>query len=624
MHQDRLRIRPASRRGGPGTATTAHPGEIAIRPALDGETPNAQGQSGGDGPSDGDGSAVGAHGQAAPVAADAITATPERCAWSLVWLGAVLGGLAFWGSWATWPPGGYLAPLTVLLGVIGMAATWLVSDPRGLLLQVGALATTLAATLGHEGTQIHARQYYTTDSAAFNQLAANLFVHGSNPYTASLASASNLLQTPADYWTYTATGGHVTAVSYPAGSFLMEVPALLLGFHHQVTDWTDLIAWLVTGALIFALLPSSLRWFGPLVVAVPLYGDVFGSGGTDAVFLPFLVLAVWRWDRFCTGRGAGLARWIGPVALGVACSIKQTPWFCVPFLAVGIYLESRASGRRPVRIVAGYLAIVAAVFAAVNLPFIFRQPRAWARGSVLPFDRPLVADGQGLVSLALHGVVRGVSLPLLTVASVLVFVSLMAALVVWYPGMKRIWMLLLPLTFFVGARSLLSYMVDLFPAAVVAAVTVATVSWPAHARRVGRLRTPLALAALAPATAAVVVAILAFGSPPLDLNVTSFHATHAATVLNSVTVDVHNTTDQKVVPHFIVTIGSSHPTGFWHTADQHPVVLAPHASAVVTLRPPVFTGAPSHGEYWLVQAYTSVPEALSNSTLQHWRLGKVK
>ena len=555
--------------------------------------------------------------------------TLERCAWSLVWLGAVVSGLAFWGSWSAWPPGGYLAPLIVAIGMVGLAATWLVRTPRSLALQLSALATSVAATLGHQGIGIHVRQYYSTDSGAFNQVAAQMALHGANPYTHTMAAASQLLQTPSDYWTYTVTGGHINAVSYPAGSFLMEVPALWLGFQHQIVDWMDLLAWLVTGALIFVLVPSGLRWIGPLLVTIPIYADVFGSGGTDAVFLPFLVLAVWRWDRFCSGRGAGLARWVGPVALGLACAIKQTPWFCVPLLAVALYLESRAAGRRAVRIVAGYLAVVAGVFTLVNLPYLLSSPSAWARGTVLPFSKPLVADGQGLVTLALHGVARGVSLPLLTLASVLVYVTLVAALVIWYPEMKRLWMLLLPLTFFVAARSLLSYLIDFYPAAVVAAVSVAPVAaaraaGPAHARTGGRLRLPLGLAALVPAAAAVVVSVLAFSSPPLQLDVASFYSSHSATLLNSVTVEVRNTTDRTVVPHFMVTIGSSHPSGFWHTLDRRPVVLGPHASAVVKLRPPTFTGAPTHGSYWLVQAYTSSPAALSNSPLQHWRLGKVK
>ncbi len=557
------------------------------------------------------------------------SATLERGAWSLVWLGAVVAGLAFWGSWSSWPPGGYLAPLIVAVGMVGLVATWLVPSPRSPVVQISALAASLAATLGHQGIGIHVRQYYSTDSGAFNQVAAHLAMRGANPYTHTMAAAAQLLQTPSNYWTYTITGRHIDAVSYPAGSFLLEVPALWLGFQHQIVDWMDLLAWLVTGALIFVLMPSSLRWVGPLLVTVPIYADVFGSGGTDAVFLPFLVLAVWRWDRFGAGPGAGLARWVGPVALGLACAIKQTPWFCVPLLGVALYLEARGAGRRPARTVATYLAVVAAVFTVVNLPYILWSPSAWAHGTILPFAQPLVADGQGLVSLALHGVTRGVALPLLTLASVLVYVSLVAALVVWYPGMKRLWMLLLPLAFFVAPRSLLSYLLDFYPAAIVAAVTVAPAALSgaarsAHARVGGRLRWPLGLAALVPAAAAVVVAVLAFGSPPLQLDVTRFHSSYSDTLLDSVTVQVHNDTGETVVPHFMVTIGSSHPSGFWNTLDRRPVVLGPHASTVVKLRPPTFTGAPTHGSYWLVQAYTSSPAALSNSPLQHWTLGKVK
>ena len=56
----------------------------------------------------------------------------------------------------------------------------------------------------------------------------------------------------------------------------------------------------------------------------------FAVGGTDAMFVPLAMLAVWRWDRYGRGREAGIARWLGPIALGLACSIKQTVWFCVP------------------------------------------------------------------------------------------------------------------------------------------------------------------------------------------------------------------------------------------------------------------------------------------------------
>jgi uncharacterized membrane protein len=545
----------------------------------------------------------------------------ERCAWSLVWLGVITGGLNLWGSWSSWSFAGLVAPVLVLAGIGGLAASWLVGNPRARIVQLSALGLALVSTLAGQGVSIHVRQFYTTDSAAFNQVAARLLVHGTDPYTASMGSAAQLLKTPADFWTYTVTGGHVNHVSYPAGSFLLQVPALLLGFHHEIVDWMDLFAWIVTGVLVFALIPASVRWFAVLLLLTPVFIGVFSSGGTDAVFLPFLVLAVWRWDRFGLGPGAGVARWMGPVALGLACSIKQTPWFCIPFLALGVLIEARASGRRPVRLVSGYLAIVAGVFTVVNLPFVVWQPSAWARGTLLPFNVPLVADGQGLVTLVLHGIARGVSLPLLTVAGFLVLIALLATFAVWYPQMKRIWMLLLPLTFFVATRSLSTYLVDLFPAAIVAAISVSPAARTAVATRAGRLRLPYGLAAIGPALAAVLVSVLAFLSPPLQLAVRSVITSHAATSLDAVTLTVSNTTGQTVTPHFMVTVGSSHPDGFWHSAHRGQVVLGPHDSTTVTLRPGSYFGAPAHGSHWLVEAYTSSPEALSTSPLLFWQLG---
>jgi uncharacterized membrane protein len=550
--------------------------------------------------------------------------TTERCAWSLVWLGVIIGGLNVWSSWSSWPLGGIVAPLLVLAGIGGLAASWVVRCPRSLIMQLLGLGSVMMAAGIPQAVNVHLRQYYSTDSAAFNQVAARLLLHGNNPYTTTMASAARLLQVPAHNWTYTVNGGHVTSLSYPAGSFLLQVPAMALGFHHEIVDWMDLYAWLITGVLLFVLIPASVRWLAALLILTPVFAEMFSAGGTDAAFVPFLVLAVWRWDRFHLGRSAGVAGWIGPVALGLACSIKQTPWFCVPFLVVGLFIEARNTGRRPVQLVMRYLVIVVAVFVVVNIPFIVWQPTAWARGTLLPFTDPLVADGQGLVTVALHGFARGASLPMLTLAGILVFVALVATFVVWYPQMKRIWLILLPLTLFVATRSLSSYLLDLYPAAIVGAMSVAPGVRPAIVRTSKGSKTFLGLAAVAPAAAAVVVSAVAFLSPPLVLAVRSVTTSHASTSLDSVTVAIDNSTGHTVTPHFMVTIGSGHPDGFWFLAHHRQVVLRPHTSVTVTLYPTLFTGAPAHDSYWLVEAYTSSPEGLSTSNLQLWRLGKAK
>jgi uncharacterized membrane protein len=560
----------------------------------------------------------------APIASSGPQAvTLQRCAWTLVWFSVLGSGLGFWGWWTSWPPAAILAPVLIVGSMVGMAAVWLVDNPTSKVMQAVTLVAALVSVALPQGTAIHVRQFFTTDSAAFNQVASLVLLHGKNPYTASMAPAAKLLNTPANYWSYTVGGGHVLSVSYPAGSFLLQTPLMWLGFRHEVTDWMDLGAWLISGLLLFVLLPASVRWLSLFILMTATYAGMFSNGGTDALFVPFLILAVWRWDRFATGRGAGLAGWVGPLALGLACSIKQTPWFCVPFLVVGVALEARRSGRSAWT-APRYLAIVVIVFAAVNLPFILWGSHAWVKGTLIPFSKGLVADGQGLVTLAIHGSTGGVLLPLLSVAAALAFLGLMAAYVTWYPRMRRVWLFLLPAVLFIPGRSLASYLLDFFPAAVVAA---ATLSGPAAlATGLTPVRRWMERAAVVvPLAAAVAVAVVAFNSAPLKLAVVRFHTSNKTQGIDSVTVSVHNLTDHRVTPHFMVALNSAHPSGFWAaTTRSGPLTLAPGATGIFTIRPSQYTWSPIRGAYWMVEAYTSSPNALSTSPVLKWRLGKVQ
>ena len=496
------------------------------------------------------------------------------------------------------------------------------------LFQRVTFAWVLLTMLFPAAIEINTRRYLTTDAAAFDQVAARSLLHGANPYGASLsAGAARLLDIPARYWTYTVTGSHVSHFSYPAGSLLLDAFAMALGLHHAVVDWVDLTAWLVTVVLLFALLPSALRWLACLIgVTTALLGS-FTSGGTDAMFLPFLMLAVWRWDRFGQGRDAGVARWIGPIALGLACSVKQTPWFCVPILATGIFLEARRAGRRGAGLVLRYLATVLGVFAVVNVAFIIWGPAAWLHGTVTPLVGGLVADGQGLVSLATHGVTGGVNLTMLSVAAVMALAAVIAAFVVWYPHLKRIWLVLVPIPLFFSPRSLSSYLVDLFPAAMLAAITVRGARQPVpeptvqpHSAAAHRRRQWSILVVVAPCIGIIFACVMAFGGAPLQMSVRGVTTSQDGFLLDEVTVWVHNTTAQTVEPHFMVNAGSN-PNGFWPTSTgRHVVVLGPHASATVRLEATAPTGAPQPGAHWLVEAYTVGPTWLSTSPLEPYPL----
>ena len=545
----------------------------------------------------------------------------QRATWSLVWLAITTFGLDIWSQWSSWPGDALLAPGLVGAGILGLGWLWLRQE-RSSLAGHFAMATSVLAVLAGQGANIAARNFYTTDSAAFNDVATRLFLHGHNPYSSSMAPADALLRPAANFWTYLLGGGHVTQVSYPAGSFIFQGALHSLGVHHLTTDWLDLGSWIIAAVALYAFLDKPLRWIAPLLLLANAYMWTFANGGTDALWVPFLVVAVWRWDRFAAFNSSGIERWISPVALGVACSIKQSPWFCLPFLLLGVALEARAHQTGGLRTPLRYGLLTLGTFGLVNSPFIIWDPRAWLDGVLLPLRRPLVPDGQGLIALALHGFVRGVDLRLLWVAGVVALGALLLAMILWYPTMKRAWLFLLPLVLFIPGRSISNYLLNFFPAAILAGLSVtsvgiqARVTMPAWVRR---------LLGTAPWIATVLLATLALSRAPLSITVGPVQTSNNYHVFTSIQLTVHNNTRQNATPHFMVALGGSHPSGFWDaTLSQGVFPLAPGASATVTITPTRWTWAPNRADYWLVDAFTSTPQTLSTSQLQRWPLGPLQ
>ncbi len=558
----------------------------------------------------------------------------QRCAWTLVWFSVLTLGLGFWETWSGWPGAAVLSPCLVLLGILGAAAQWLVARPdRGRWPWIG-LTGALVAYVGTSAAEIHARHKYATDAAAFNQAAAKVLTQGHDPYNSIWPLAGQFLAHPlSQRWTYTISGGHVTGFSYPSGSFVLQAPFELLGFNHLVTDWIDLLAWAATGVIMFLVLPRSLRWLAPFVLLLGIFATGFANGGTDALFMPFLVLALWRWDRaprFDEGPTSWLPVWFSPACFGLACSIKQLPWFCLPFLLAGVFLEAQRAGRSPARAMVRYGAVVAGVFLAFNLPFILVNPATWLSGTLLPFTEPLVADGQGLVTLALHGATGGVVLTDLSLAGLLVLVALMALVVSRWSRFRRAWLFLVPLVLFIPGRSLANYLVDLFPAALVAALTITSRSGVQEETGTrapsARWRRSGLVVAWASAAVAMGLVVTGFTSAPLTLKVDQVGVAdpHApgSTFFTDLVVTVHNTTGHDLTPHFMVDIGHDHPVGFWRvTAHDGSWPVAAGGTTTLFLRPEVPTATPVNGQYWLLDAYSSGPAALSTSPLAQWHLG---
>ena len=152
--------------------------------------------------------------------------------------------------------------------------------------------------------------------------------------------------------------------------------------------------------------------------------------------MPLLIGAAVGWDRFASARGP--AAWRGPVCMGLAMAVKQTPWLVLPFVIAGIVVESRQRNgtRQAMRDGLRYLGIAFAAFAVPNLPYFVAAPGAWLNGILTPLSSHMVPAGQGLVDISLSLMAGGGSLTAYNVAAVVVFAAMLACYVTTYPALK--------------------------------------------------------------------------------------------------------------------------------------------------------------------------------------------
>jgi uncharacterized membrane protein len=551
-----------------------------------------------------------------------------RALWSVAGLTLVLWAVRLFGYLDQYP---VLSIAVVVLGGWGLTTAavvwkqWEVSRALTRSLAWATLALNGVAIALWSGVQVLLAPQYGTDELAFDQYAAQFVQHGLDPYTHSMANAFQLFNVSPDGYTFLSNGHAVTSLSYPALSFLLYVPFLLVGWSTQLAVAVNVAAWLLSITIAFALLPRRLR---PLAIVVGSFGVYVGyavGGVTDALFLPFLVGAVYRWDRF--GADRGWRSWRGPVLLGLAMAVKQTPWLVLPFLLAGVVLEQRRRDSTAAGLRAGsrYLAAALGVFTVPNLAFIVWTPHAWLSDVLTPIASHTVPAGQGLIGLTLFSGVGGGSLDAYSVVLAVVFVSAWAAYVVTYPSLRG-WAVFLPsMILFFSARSLGSYLVTLFPAALIAACSVGGVRtgagavqvdqpqpmpsgssgphrperpWLANVRR-HRVGYVLGAGAVA-SSLAVAVALLA--PAPLAIEITSVRTTGQLATVVQVDVDVTNTTGQEQTPAFTVAAGGA-VTAFWIRAGG-PDHLPPYGTARYTLLAPNFFAQPPIASGFQVVAFT--------------------
>ncbi len=555
---------------------------------------------------------------AAPREIDRRAFWPQRIWWTVVgcllinWSIQLLSAATSY-SWVALP--------VVVLGAWGLAtvvASWL---PDGIALP-GRLSSalpwltallTVATFVVWAYVQVRSAPGYGTDELAFDQYAAQLTHHGLNPYLHSMAPAFPLFRVSPDGYTYSVTGAPVTQLSYPALSFLLYVPLLALGFTSQLAVMVNVAAWALTVLLIFGLLPKGVRPAALVIGSIAVYVSYAVGGVTDVIYMPLLVLAAYRWNEF----GRSRISYLGPVMLGLAMAVKQTPWPLLPFILCALALEehARAGGAAALRRCARYLALTGGAFLLPNIWYLAVSPGKWISGIFTPIVHPLVPAGQGAIALSLFLHIGGGSLVAFTIAMIALGLALLVVYVGTYPLLRPATFILPALVLFFASRSYGSYLVSLVPAALVGAVTLrGSVGSSQPALTVPLLRSRVWAAAIL-ATTVIFAAALAFAltsGQPLRLHVGGIRTTGQLATIEQLNVSATNTTSMQVSPSFTVDEGGAITT-FWHVV-KGPRTLAPGATATYTIVAPNMPAQPSISGGFTVLAFSRGPAAVSSTS----------
>ena len=518
--------------------------------------------------------------------------------------------------------GPWLAVAVAVLGLAGLLAiiaAWLPERVIGRRAQRrtdwAVLILVLGALAAWSYFQVFLAPDYGTDEIAFDQYAAQLALHGIDPYLHSMAAAFPLFHVSPNGYTFRLSGQPVTSLSYPALSFEAYLPLLALGLSTQAAVWTDVAAWALGGIVLFAVLPKRL---GPVVVALlslDVYIGYAVGGVTDFLFVPLLIGAAVRWDRFPWLKGP--AAWRGPVLLGLAMAVKQTPWLVVPFVLVSIVAESRRvrDWRRARRDALRYLGIALGAFLVPNLPYLVQDPAAWLRGILTPLSSGAVPAGQGLISLSLSLPVGGGSLRDYTIAALVVMAAALVCYVVTYPLLKPAAFLLPSVVLFFATRSFGSYLVMLLSPAIAAAATVRRPPGLACWRH-----WKWAVAGSAAACAAAITAALTSASP-MTMAIQSVRTTGQLATVEQLGLTVTNNTAGRLKPTFTIEDGIS-TTAFWRRVTGPPE-LAPHQRARYVIEAPSYFAMPSISSGFQVLGFSQDPASVSRTgayVASQWRV----
>ncbi|MEW9491225.1 MAG: hypothetical protein TQ35_0003355 [Candidatus Aramenus sulfurataquae] len=287
--------------------------------------------------------------------------------------------------------------------------------------------------------------YFGTDELAIDFYSAYNFIHGIDPYIPS--STADLYTWIRNYdpsfneyyfGTPLTTGGMVTNLGYPALSFILEVPSLLL---HFPPTYTFFSFYLLTVFAIYAKFrrTSVFTAMMPGILANPNFAYYPAGGVTDIVWVFFVVLSLIVSDAKLKG-----------VLYGLAVSFKQTPWILLPFYILHMKREGKS--------VVDFAFYSLLVFLVINGYFIAISPVLYFKDILSPVTSPLLGIGFGPSILAFNGFFY-VSRDFFTFAALVIAITEIYLFVKDYNYFRDKWTLFPYFAFFFMYRVLWNYLI---------------------------------------------------------------------------------------------------------------------------------------------------------------------
>lgn len=458
---------------------------------------------------------------------------------------------------------------------------------------------------------------YRSDEAALQQGAAALLLHGHDPYGANLISSFTRYRLPANWGTYTLTGGEATGYSYPALPLLVAAFAQLVTGGRQTAPIADLAILALTLIGMFKLLQPRLRPVAVIaLVPMPMLFGMAWAGLNEVAVMPLLMLVAWRWTS--VGRSGRLSRLqIGQaIVLGLAIATQQLAWFVTPFVILGIFLLRRRDqgGRRALRIVATYVAWAAGTFIVINLPFIAWGPMHWLSDVTEPLRQKSLPFGQGLVDWTMFLRWGGGMLSAYNYAGFLLLAGLLVLYALNFERLSRATFVLPVLPLFVSARPLDAYLVPLIAPMIISIASLEpgslarAAAWWQPLRR--GLRWLLNVACMVPAVACLGLALLV----PAPLVISLVNSLSAGGPLPGVwwmKVSVYNRSSHTLTPRFVTNQDGSN-SDFWHILEG-PKSLRPHTTAQYEISAPNPAAMFGSSSPFALTAVTASPATFSST-----------